>query len=121
MSKQSESVRKFFRDNDINQREFADKYKLDKSTLSNCLNGRRGFPDNLAVALNKEFGMDVGFILTGEGFLFRASRETVTQVANNVTTNNQIVGDAATAAALKAENERLRNEVEWLRELLAKK
>lgn len=121
MSKQSEEVRKYFIINHIKQVEVAEKINLDKTTLSNILAGRRKFNEEIATALADAYGFDVAYLLTGRGSLVPSRPSRSAGDINNSTVtqgDNSPINIVADNAALEAENQRLREEVKWLRQML---
>lgn len=121
MSKQSEEVRLWLAGNGIKNKDCAERLGTSIPNISNYLAGRRAFSKKLAAKMAEAYGFDIHFLITGEGSLFPPTQS----VGNGAIVNGGRVSGGinvtATNAALQAENERLRNEVEWLREQLAKK
>lgn len=120
MSKQTEEMAKYFASHGIKNRQIAERLGLTDQTISNMLKGRDSLGKKRCAQLAEAYGFDLNFLITGEGSLFPTQ-----SVGNGAIVNGGKVEGGinvtATNAALQAENERLRNEVEWLREQLSKK
>ena len=120
MSKQSDELARYFAANGIKNRQIAEKLGLSDQVISNLLKGRDSLGKKRCVQLVDAYGFDLNFLITGEGSLFPSSQS----VGNGAIVNGGKVEGGinvtATNAALQAENERLRDEVEWLRGQLAK-
>ena len=125
MSTQSEFVRHYFIVNEIKQNSVAEKLHISPTTLSNMLTGARAFSKNVAKALSKEYGFSIAYLLMGITPEFASQQElrSINAPVSGIVTqgDNSPVNTDAVNASLRAENERLRNEVEWLRGQLAKK
>lgn len=121
MSKQSDEMAKYFASNGIRNRQIAERLGLTDQIISNMLKGRDSLGKKRCAQLADAYGFDLNFLITGEGSLFPASSQTVGNGA--IVNGGKVEGGinvTATNAALQAENERLRNEVEWLRQQLSK-
>ena len=119
MNTQATALRMYFTEKNIKSIEVAEKIGVSKGTISNILNGKYAIGKDLASKLSEVYGFDLGYLLSGKGSLFPSQ-----SVENGAIVNGGRVSGGinvtATNAALQAENERLRNEVEWLRGLLEK-
>lgn len=123
MSKQSEAVRLWLAGNGIKNKECAEKIGTSTPNISNYLAGRRAFSKRIADKFSEVYGFSIPFLLYGEGTLFPSQTIVDSSIVNNgnVHGNGSSININQANAALQAENERLRNEVEWLREQLSKK
>lgn len=122
MSRQSDAIRDYIATHTIKQKDIAEALGVSESTLSSILAGRYNISKANASKLANLYGFSLRFLLTGEGEPFPASRVVSAPVSGIVTQgDNSPVNTDAVNASLRAENERLRNEVEWLRGQLAKK
>lgn len=121
MSNQSNAIRLYFVEKGVKNIEVAELLGTSTATVSNMLAGRFAISKDNAAKLSDAYGFDLNFLLTGKGTLFPPTQS----VGNGAIVNGGKVEGGinvtATNAALQAENERLRNEVEWLREQLTKK
>lgn len=119
MSKQSDEMARYFAQNGIKNRQIAEKLGISEQTVSNMLKGRDSLGGKRCAQLAEAYGFDMQYLVTGKGSLFPSQ-----SVENGAIVNGGRVSGGinvtATNAALQAENERLRNEVEWLRGLLEK-
>lgn len=122
MSTQSEAIRRYMAARGLRQTDVAEVMGVAKQTVCNILSGRYPLSKDNALKLSKAYGFDVAFLLTGEGSLLPSSTQSVGQgaILNGGTVQGGI-NIGAQNAALIAENERLRDEVAWLREQLQKK
>jgi len=123
MSKQSDEMAKYFASKGIRNRQVGEILSMSDSAVSNMLKGRDSIGKKRCAQLSEAFGFNFHFLATGEGALFTSGG--IQSVGNGAIVNGGKVEGGinvtATNAALQAENERLRNEVEWLREQLTKK
>ena len=118
----SQALRTYFADHRAEQQEIADKTGSSQPTISGVLSGRQAVSKKLATALNAAYGFDINFLLTGAGQLHPFTRIDHNEGSNIIAGSPGASINAEKAnAALKAENERLRDEVAWLRGLLADK
>lgn len=118
-------LRRYFALNGIKNTYIMEITGLSSGSVSNILAGKYGMSAEVAGKLAARFGFDLQFLLTGQGSLFpqrmsqpRTINAPVTGIVNQG--DNSTINLAADIAALQAENERLRNEVEFLRELAKK-
>lgn len=119
MTPNYQALKDYFYRNNIRQVDIVERTGIDKATVSNFLAGRRPLGRENARRLADAFGLSLAFILTGEGDMFPAGRQ---EVGNGAIVNGGKVEGGinvtATNAALEAENQRLREEVKWLRSML---
>lgn len=120
MSKQSAELRRYCELHGIKNKFLEEKLNLSSGAVSSILSGRYGISKENAVALSELFGFSIPFLLSGEGELFPVSQSVGTGAIVNGGRVEGGINVTATNAALQAENERLRNEVEWLRQQLSK-
>lgn len=118
MSRQTDEMARYFASHGIKNRSIAERLGLTEQTVCNMLKGRDSLGKKRCLQLSEAYGFDLNFLLSGAGTLFPATQSIVN--SGNVTGNGNSVNISQTNAALQAENERLRNEVEWLRQQLAK-
>lgn len=121
----AEELRRYFALNGTKNTYLMEVTGLSSGSISNVLKGKQGMSAEVSSKLAARFGFDLQFLLTGQGSLFPpriAQPRTINApVTGNVTQgDNSPINLAADIAALQAENERLRNEVEFLRELAKK-
>lgn len=122
MSIQSTSLRLYFAQNNIKNIDIAEILNTSTGTVSNMLAGRFGISKENATKLSKHYGFNLDFLLTGDGTLLPSSSPQSVNIGAVVEGNKagRDINVTATNAALQAENERLRDEVAWLREQLSK-
>ena len=68
----TDELRAYFSEKGIKQVEVADKLGVKKSFISELLAGKRTLGHETAVKLNKFYGFDLNWLLTGEGEMLRA-------------------------------------------------
>ena len=120
----AQAVKDFIDSHAIKQCELAEKLDVTPATVSNFLSGKFDIGKSLAAKLHKVYGMNTIFLMTGEGELMEPeNRQSVGTVSHSTVIQGNhspiTITDPATAA-LEAENQRLKAEVEWLRSMLEK-
>ena len=135
MSRQSDELSKYFTLHGIPQTEIAEKLGVTAPVVSNLLAGRGVIGKKRAYQLASAYGFNLYFLLTGEGELLPPQSCSATNSRNVIqsspgsqigtTTSEQELQMEcsklrAEAAALQAENERLKDEVSWLRSIAQK-
>lgn len=121
MSKQSDEMANYFASHGIRNRQIAEKLGLSDQIISNILKGRDSLGKKRCTQFADAYGFDLHFLLTGEGTLLSPSQKVENGAIVNGGRVEGGINVTATNAALQAENERLRNEVEWLRQQLSSK
>lgn len=121
MATNYQALKDYFYRNNIRQVDIVEKTGIDKATVSNFLAGRRPLGRENARRLADTFGLSLAFVLTGEGDIFPPqSSRSAGDISNSAVTqgDNSPINIVADNAALEAENQRLREEVKWLRQML---
>lgn len=71
----TDELRAYFSEKGIKQVEVADKLGVKKSFISELLAGKRTLGHETAVKLNKVYGFDLNWLLTGEGEMLKGQAE----------------------------------------------
>lgn len=121
MSRQSDALAKFLFEKNITQADLAKKLGLSPGMLSSILSGRYGISKKVAYKLHQLYGMNTIFLIEGEGDIF--APESVRKMGDIINSTIKAEGDSqinimTDAAALRAENERLKDEIKFLRSLV---
>ena len=118
----AQALKDFIDSHAIKQCELAEILGITPAAISNILSGRYDISKNIASQLHKVYGMNTMFLMTGEGDLLKPLNSQSIGAVNNSTViqenHSPISISDPTAAALEAENKRLREEVKWLRQML---
>lgn len=118
----AQALKDFIDSHAIKQCELAEILGITPAAISNILSGRYDISKNIAAQLHKVYGMNTMFLMTGEGDLLKPLNSQSIGAVNNSTViqenHSPISISDPTAAALEAENKRLREEVKWLRQML---
>lgn len=64
-----EELKRYFSNNGISQVEIAEKLGLSAASVSNMLNGRDKIGNKRAAQLNRAYGFNIQYLITGEGSL----------------------------------------------------
>lgn len=118
----AQALKDFIDSHAIKQCELAEILGITPAAISNILSGRYDISKNIAAQLHKVYGMNTMFLMTGEGDLLKPLNSQSIGAVNNSTViqenHSPISISDPTAAALEAENKRLKEEVKWLRQML---
>ncbi len=71
----TDELKAYFSEKGIKQVEIADKLGVKKSFVSELLAGKRTLGHETAVKLNKVYGFDLNWLLTGEGEMLKGQTE----------------------------------------------
>lgn len=71
----TDELKAYFSEKGIKQVEIADKLGVKKSFISELLAGKRTLGHETAVKLNKVYGFDLNWLLTGEGEMLKGQAE----------------------------------------------
>lgn len=98
----TDELKAYFSEKGIKQVEIADKLGVKKSFISELLAGKRTLGHETAVKLNKVYGFDLNWLLTGEGEMLKGQTEAPEAEQT----------DSARIAQLRAEMDELKKQLD---------